>query len=215
MLLQKTLTKSPRLEAWVELLELTSGLFLLLFLQFHIIAVSYIIFGPEAFDQKSAAMDAYYLSYIGIPLIIIAIIGHGIIALRKAPWRFQEMQIVWQHSRRLAHIDTWFWVVQIVTGMAILILATVHIVIGLKDWPIEAVRAAAHVQSPQFLVYLLLLVVAETHAMVGLYRIFVKWGWLPRRQVARYLIYIGIFFVTLGMVALLVFLFLVSAGGAQ
>ena len=31
----------------------------------------------------------------------------------------------------------------------------------------------------------------------------------------RYLIYGGVFFVTLGMVALLVFLFLVSAGGAQ
>ena len=51
MILQKILAKSPRLEAWMELLELATGLFLLLFLQFHLLAVSSIILGPADFDR--------------------------------------------------------------------------------------------------------------------------------------------------------------------
>ena len=97
----------------MELLELATGLMLFGFLQFHMFAVSSIILGVDAFNRDSARMDEYYLSYIGIPLIILAIIVHGLVALRKAPWKFQEMRVFVQHSRRLAHLDTWAWGIQI------------------------------------------------------------------------------------------------------
>jgi fumarate reductase subunit C len=207
VILQKLLVKSPRLEARMELLELATGLLLLLFLQFHLFAVSSIILGVDAFNRDSARMDEYYLSYIGIPLIILAIIVHGLVALRKAPWQFQEMRVFIQHSRRLAHLDTWAWGVQIVTGLIVLVLAAIHIAQVLHTWPISAATSAARIQGGCFSHFVVLLLAAEIHAMVGLYRILVKWSWIHRRKFTSYLVYATIGFVGLGFLTLLVFYF--------
>lgn len=214
MLVQKTLTKNPRGEAWMELLELISGLFLALFIQVHILALSNILFGAAAFDHKSHQMDEIYLSHIAIFLVCVAILGHGLLAMRKAPWRFQEAQIVWRHSKLLNHDETWYWLVQIVTGLAVLVLAVIHIAGVLTDWPIQAVKSAARVQSGGFIFYLILIGIAEIHALLGVYRIFIKWGWWPRKPIFKYLVFIAIAFSTLGVFTLFVFLFFISAGGA-
>jgi fumarate reductase subunit C len=192
----------------MELIELATGLFLLVFLQFHVFAVSTIILGPAAFNRDAALMDEYLISYVGIPLVILAIIVHGLVALRKAPWRYQEMAIFIQHSRRLAHLDTWAWFVQILTGMAVLVLASIHIWNTLSTWPIEAATSALRVQSGGFSNLFLLLLIAEIHAMVGLYRILVKWSWVHRQKFTKYLVYATMGFVALGFIALLVFYFL-------
>jgi fumarate reductase subunit C len=205
--LQKTLAKSPRLEAWMELIQLATGLMLLVFLQFHLFAVSTIILGPAAFNRDAQAMDEYYLSYVGIPLVILGILVHGVLAMRKAPWKFQEMRVFLQHSRRLAHLDTWAWLVQIITGMIVLILAFIHIAQVLHTWPIEAAKSAARIQGGFFSHFVVLLLVAEIHAMVGLYRILVKWSWIHRQRFTPYLVYAAMFFVTLGFIALIVFYF--------
>jgi fumarate reductase subunit C len=215
VLVQKTLTKNPRSEAWIELLELITGLFLALFVQMHILAVSNILFGAAAFDHKSAQMDEYYISHVAIVLVCAAIIAHGILAMRKAPWRIQEAQIVWRHAKLVQHDETWYWLVQIVTGAAVLILATIHIAGVLTTWPIQAARSAARVQSGGFIFYLILIGIAEIHAFLGVYRIFIKWGWWPRRPIFKYLVYTAIAFSTLGVFALFVFLLFISAGGAQ
>jgi fumarate reductase subunit C len=210
--LQKTLSKSPRWEAFVELVELGTGLMLLVFLQFHLLAVSSIILGADAFNRDSQFLDEHYISYIGIPLVILAILVHGVAAMRKAPWRFQEARVVYQHSRRLAHLDTWLWVVQILTGGAVLILAAIHIWSTLLTWPIEAHTSALRIQGGYFTFYLVLLAVAEVHAMAGLYRILVKWGWWHRSRLIDYLLYITAFFVILGFIALVFFYFTHAKG---
>ena len=207
MNLQKILAKSPRREAWMELFELGTGLLLLGFLQFHLLAVSSIIFGAAAFNRDSARMDEYYISYVGIPLVILAILAHGLLAMRKAPWKFQEMRVYLQHSRRLAHLDTWAWGVQIVTGLIILVLAAIHVWSVLLTWPIEAASSAARIQGGYFSSFVLLLLAAEIHAMVGLYRILVKWGWFHRKKFTPYLVYATIGFVGLGFITLLFFYF--------
>ncbi|MFH1595039.1 MAG: succinate dehydrogenase [Pseudomonadota bacterium] len=213
MNLQQILAKSPRREAWMELCELGTGLLLLGFLQFHLLAVSSIIFGAAAFNRDSARMDEYYISYVGIPLVILAILAHGLLAMRKAPWKFQEMRVFLQHSRRLAHLDTWAWGVQIVTGLIILVLAAIHIAQVLHTWPIEAASSAARIQGGCFSHFVLLLLAAEIHAMVGLYRILVKWGWFHRKKFTPYLVYATIGFVGLGFVTLLFFYFRQIAKG--
>jgi fumarate reductase subunit C len=205
--LQKLLAKSPRLEARMELLELATALLLLLFVQFHMFAVSSIILGVDAFNRDSVRMDEYYFSYIGIPLIILAILVHGLLAMRKAPWKFQEMRVFLQHSRRLAHLDTWAWGVQIATGLIILVLASIHIWSVLVTWPITAATSAARIQGGYFSNFVLLILAAEIHAMVGLYRILVKWSWIHRRKFTAYLVYATIGFVGLGFLTLLVFYF--------
>jgi fumarate reductase subunit C len=205
VILQKLLAKSPRLEARMELLELATGLLLLGFVQFHMFAIASIIFGAAAFNRDAARMDAYYLSYVGIPLIILAILVHGLLAMRKAPWKLQEMRVFLQHSRRLAHLDTWAWGVQIVTGLIVLVLASIHIWSVLVSWPIEAATSAARVQGGYFSNFVLLILAAEIHAMVGLYRILVKWSWIHRRKFTSYLVYATIGFVGLGFITLIVF----------
>jgi fumarate reductase subunit C len=210
--LQKTLAKSPRWEALMELVELGTGLLLLVFLQFHLLAVSSIILGADAFNRDSQFLDEYYISYVGIPLVIMAILVHGVAAMRKAPWRFQEARVVYQHSRRLTHLDTWLWVVQIVTGGAVLILAAIHIWSTLLTWPIAAKTSALRVQGGYFTFNLVLLAVAEVHAMVGLYRILVKWGWWHRSRFINYLLFITAFFVILGLIAL-IFFFMLNVKG--
>jgi len=199
----------------MELIELATGLFLLIFIQFHLFAVSSIILGAAAFNRDSARMDEYYLSYVGIPLVILAILVHGLVALRKAPWQFQEMRTYLQHSRRLAHLDTWAWLVQIITGMAVLVLAVIHIWSVLLTWPIEAASSTARVQGGYFSFFVLLLLVAEIHAMVGLYRILVKWSWFNRKKFTPYLVYTTMFFVGLGFVSLLIFYFRNIAKGVS
>ncbi len=205
MYLQKTMAKSPRWEALMELVELGTGLFLLVFLQFHLLAVSSIILGPDAFHQDTALMEKYYFAQIGIPLVILAILVHGLVALRKAPWNFQEARIYYQHSRRLTHLDTWLWLVQIVTGMAVLILAVIHIWSVLPHSSISPATSATRVQGGYFPFYLFLLLVAEVHAIAGLYRILVKWGWWHRSRFTTYLVFITAFFVVLGLIALIFF----------
>jgi fumarate reductase subunit C len=205
--LQKTLAKSPRWEAGTELVELFTGLFLLGFLQFHLFAVSSIILGQETFNRDSHFLDEYYLSYIGIPLVVLAIFVHGLAAMRKAPWRMEELRVFVQHSRRLNHLDTWAWLVQILTGLAVLVLGVAHIWTTLSTWPIEAAKSALRVQSGHFSFLLLLLLVAEIHAMIGLYRILVKWSWVHRQKFTKYLVYATLGLVVLGFVALVVFYF--------
>ena len=214
MYVQRTLTKTPRREAWMELLEMISGLFLALFIQVHILAVSNVLFGAAAFDEKSHQMDEYFISYLAIFLVCVAILGHGLLAMRKAPWRVQEAQIVWRHSQLLRHDETWYWLVQIVTGLAVLILAVIHISGVLTDWPIQAVKSAARVQSGGFIFYIILIGIAQVHAFLGIYRIFIKWGWWPRKPIFKYLAYTAIAFSTLGVFTLFVFLLFISAGGA-
>ena len=92
MLVQRTLTKNPRGEAWMELLELISGLFLALFIQMHILAVSNILFGAAAFDHKSVQMDEYFVSHIAIFLVCVAILGHGPLAFSGSPDRLAAFQ---------------------------------------------------------------------------------------------------------------------------
>jgi fumarate reductase subunit C len=196
----------------MELVELGTGLFLLVFLQFHLLAVSSIILGADAFNKDSRFLDEYYLSYLGIPLVILAILVHGVAAMRKAPWRFQEARVVYQHSRRLVHLDTWLWVVQILTGGAVLILAAIHVWSTLITWPIAAKTSALRVQGGYFTFYLVLLAVAEVHAMAGLYRILVKWGWWHRSRFTTYLVFITAFFVVLGFIAL-IFFFVLNVKG--
>ncbi len=159
-------------------------------------------------------MDEYFVSHIAIFLVCVAILGHGLLAMRKAPWRLQEAQIVWRHAKLLNHDETWYWLVQIVTGLAVLVLATVHISGVLTDWPILAVKSAARVQSGGFIFYLILIGIAEIHAFLGVYRIFIKWGWWPRKPIFKYLVYTAIAFSTFGVFTLFVFLLFISAGGA-
>lgn len=205
MLSQRILTKNPRADAVLDLVELASGIALVGFLWSHMIFVSTILLGRDTFNGLSEFFDTYLLSYIGIPVVAAIGLIHFVVAGRRIPTRYREQKIIWRHAKLLRHTDTWTWVFQAVTGMAILVLAAVHVWAVVTGWPIRAHTSAERIQAFWWF-YLVLLALGEYHASVGLYRIFVKWGWFPRKPIGYVLKIITLIIVTLGLAAMWGFL---------
>ena len=204
--LQETLTRWPRLAAIVDVMEAASGLALAVFLWMHMALVGSILLGKASFNAIPRFLDGTHLSVAGIPLLVAVFFVHALLAGRKLPGGYREQRILWSHARRLRHRDTWAWFAQAVSGMGLLIFAGIHLWIILTTWPIEASVSASRVAQLHYLAfYLVLLVLGEVHAGIGLYRLAIKWGWPPRRPARAVLEVFGIALVGLGLVALYVF----------
>lgn len=182
MLIQKVLTRNPKTELYYDLIELFTGITLVIFLWMHTVFVSTILLGNEVFNALSEGLDRYYLSYIGIPFIIIIFITHILTAGRRIPTRYQEQKIILRHARMINGTDTWIWIFQVITGMAILALTSIHLWVIITGWPIEAETSIDRLNAFWWF-YLVLLLLSQYHAGFGIYRQFVKWGWLPRKPV--------------------------------
>ena len=219
MLLQDALTKSNKGDLLIDLAELASGLALVGFLWIHMLFVGTVIIGPDIFNKVPVFLEKYLLSQIGIPMVIILIILHMILAGRRLSNRFSDMKIVYKHSRLLGHWDTWTWLFQCITGVAIGILAAAHIWTVVSKWDINIAISSERVfQSPYFIFYIVLLLSGEYHAGVGLYREFIKWGWIDRKKIGWVLNAITICIITLGIVSLFVlkgYYVISGAGGAE
>jgi len=206
MNLQQALFHSRRAAAILDILEAVSGLALALFLWMHMVFVATIFLGTGAFDGIAQALDTFYLSYTGIPPLIVLFFLHFLLAARKIPFAYREQRIIWRHAGLLAHKDTWTWLFQTVSGMAILLLASIHFWVVLSAWPIEASLSIYRVgRWPQFVFYIALLFLGEMHAGIGLYRLAVKWGWPPRKRAVLLFEVISVLFLFLGLAALVMF----------
>lgn len=204
MLAQKILTKNPRAELYYDIAELFTGLILVGFLWTHMLFVSTILLGTDIYNVLAHGLDEYYLSYVGIPFIIIVALIHILVAGRRIPTRFQEQQIIWRHAKMLKGTDTWVWVFQVITGVSILILGAIHVFVVLAQWPIDATISTERMVSFWWF-YLALLLLGEYHAGFGIYRQFVKWGWFPRKSLGYVCKMITAIILGLGIAALWVF----------
>jgi fumarate reductase subunit C len=203
---QNLLTRNRKAAAILDILEAGSGLALAVFLWLHMIFVATILTGPRVFDRTAHFLDAYYLSYTGIPPLILIFFLHFLLAARKIPTTYREQRIIWSHAGLLKHKDTWTWLVQVVSGMGILLLASIHFWVVLTSWPIESSLSIYRVgRWPYLLFYLLLLLLGEIHAGFGLYRLAVKWGWPPRRKAELFFEVISAAVLLLGVAALIAF----------
>lgn len=212
MQVQRSLTKNPKLELYYDVLELITGIMLVGFLWMHLFFESTIVMGTKVFNQLSQMLDQNMLPYLGIPIVIIAFFIHFLVAGRRIPTRFQEQRIIWQHARNLNQPNTWAWVFQVISGMVLLILGSIHMWVVITNWPIEAANSAARVASSYWVFYILLLILAVLHAGVGLYRQFVKWGWFPRKPIA---IIIGIITIIIAGIGLVTIFAFIQLGGMQ
>ena len=204
-MLQRILTHSNKTDLVIDLAELISGFLLVGFLWVHMFFVASVLVGPQAFNQVPKFLEAYYLAQIGIPAVIVLILAHMVLAGRRIPNRLQEMKMIWKHSRLLMHYDTWTWVFQVITGVAIGILAAAHIWTVVSRWTINMSISAERVtQSPYFIFYIILLICGEYHVGIGLYRIGVKWGWFKRQKLSKVLDVITLAIIAMGIVSLFV-----------
>jgi fumarate reductase subunit C len=206
MQLQKALTPASKTDLMTELVQTVSGLLLVGFLWTHMIFVGSILLGVKAFNWLAHFMEQFRLLDIAVAFIILVAGAHVGAVFRRIPGRWQEQKIVWKHARTIKHSDTWSWLFQAVTGSAMLILVIIHVFIVVYAG-INANLSADRVQSWMLGFYIVLLLLAEYHASVGLYRALVKWGVVKRHSLKKVLSVVTVCTVGLGLASLCVFLF--------
>jgi fumarate reductase subunit C len=200
---------SLRTAAYLDFIQMLTGVGLILFMWSHMILVASINLGPTTMDTLARFLEDNYLAQTGGPLIGVIFLLHFILAARKLPFRNPEQQAIWQHSKRLHHLDTWLWVVQAGTAMIVLIMGSIHIWTILTNLPITAAKSATRIQGGFWLVfYMILLPMIELHVGIGFYRIGVKWGIIKRSNRPAYKRLenlLTLFFLIIGAVTLYTF----------
>jgi len=211
--------RKSRWPARLDMLQSASGLFLALFLMAHMFFVSTILISHDAFYTVARFFEgAYFLGkpqpllVSGVVIVILSIfITHAWLAMRKFPAGYRQYRAFMQHKNNLRHSDTSLWWLQIWTGFALFFMATIHLYdMLMQPALIGPYESADRVWTGNMWpLYLLLLLAAELHASIGLYRLAIKWGWfaaskpnLYRRRLRWAKHAISAFYITLGLVTL-------------
>jgi fumarate reductase subunit C len=206
------LNRPLRADAYLDSLQMVTGVLLILFMWSHMILVASVNLGAGVMNAIAMFLEDHYLAQVGGPMIALLFLLHFLLAARKMPFRSREARAMWQHSRRFNHLDTWLWVVQAGSAMVILIMGSIHMWTVLTNLPITAARSAARIQGGWWLAfYVVLLPLIELHVGIGLYRIGVKWGWITRANrsfLKRYENRITLGFIIIGAVTLFTFYFI-------
>jgi fumarate reductase subunit C len=179
-----TLDKTP---ARLDKLQSATGLILALFISTHLLFESSILFGKEAMYYVTKMFEGRFIFGQDYPIIIaifalfilIVLIIHAALAMRKIPASYRQYKVFKAHMGRFKHEDTTLWLVQVITGFAMFFLASVHLFMMMLD-PANIgpyVSAYRIVHEGMWMLYALLLVSVVLHAYIGLYRLAIKWGW--------------------------------------
>ena len=205
--------------ARLDVLQSASGLALVLFMWLHMVLVSSILLGKDAMWTVARFFEGYFLFGRRLPwlvaLVVAAVIAlfvtHAALALRKFPAGFSAYRAFREHMARMRHEDTTLWYWQVVTGFALVFLASLHLGLMLtRPDRIGPYESADRVWSDSLWpIYLVLLFAVELHGGVGLYRLALKWGFgigadanAGRRRLRILKWSMSAFFVVLGLATL-------------
>ncbi len=184
----KTMQKrKSRIPARLDFLQSATGLFLAIFMIFHMLFVSTILISKDFMYSVTKAFELSFIFeggssvpvFISIAIVALVFVFHAFLAMRKFPISYREALRLKTHSDLMNHGDTKLWIVQVVTGFALFFLGSVHLYIMLTNsGNIGPFASADRVYSDMmWTLYILLLVAVEFHGAIGLYRLSVKWGW--------------------------------------
>lgn len=212
-------TVSSRWPAWLDVVQGISGLVLVVFMWAHMFLVASILLGEDAMYFVARLLEGEPLLGKPYPILVASIAFgvfvvfavHAIVAIRRIPGSYREYRAFLRHASTFGHADTTLWLVQVVTGIVLMFLATAHLYQMLvHPSEIGPYASADRVWSGHWWpLYLVVLFAVELHGGIGIYRLIVKWGWLlePNRRVKRrglsWLKWgITSFFLTLGLLTL-------------
>ena len=204
--------KSGKWDGAMDWLQMLSGVSLILFVWVHAMLEASVIISPDLLNTIGHFLEATGMVQVGGPLIFLALFAHVILAARKSPFRFDGQATIWQHAKMLHHGDTWLWIVQAVSAMIILVMASTHMWVALTDLPITAAKSAERIQGGFWAAfYVILLPLIHLHVGIGFYRIGVKWGFVKDYDRAKFkkvvtLIVIG--FTALGLITVARYFFM-------
>lgn len=208
-----TYVRSPsRTSAYLDWLQMLTGVALVLFMWSHMILVASVNLGAGVMNALAHFLEKTYMAQVGGPIIGCIFLLHFILAARKVPFRVDQQTTIWKLSRQLRHTDTYLWLVQAISAMIILIMGSIHMWTVLTDLPITAAKSAGRIQGGfWFVFYLILLPMIELHVGIGFYRIAVKWGFArrqDRKKFKKFENYLTVIFVIIGLITLVRFLLL-------
>ena len=219
----KKLKKINKMPARLDFIQSLTGIILALFISGHILFESSILVSNNAMYNMTKFFEGYYFLGSNHPAIItmlassvlLIIIVHAIVALRKFPSNYKQYKIMRDHTLQLNHHDTYLWVVQVITGFSMFFLASIHLYTMISQPEMigpyaSSERIAVDMMWP---VYLLLLFAVVIHAGIGVYRLILKWGWFEpdqqkfmkqRRATLRMIMYFVVtLYLTVGVASLL------------
>lgn len=172
--------RPSRLATVMEVLTSLSGLGLAGFMVMHMVLLSSVLLGLKTMNTLANFLEANYLLQIGAVILILLGLTHIALTLRKAPITFRQQVALVRQISWLRHTDTWTWAFQVASGLALLVLGTIHLWVILPDLPIQAAKSGGRVFGAYLWFYIPFVLIVEGHASIGLYRIAVKWGLVSR-----------------------------------
>ncbi len=175
-----------RMPALLDRYQSITGLILGLFIIGHMLFTSSILFGKEAMYIETKLFEGSLflkepqpaLVSFAAAIIFIIFIIHAGLAMRKFPYKYREYKMLKTHAAHLGHIDSMLWMIQALTGFAMFFLGSAHLwmMVASPD-KIGPYASSDRIYSEHYWVlYALLIATVIIHAMVGLYRLSVKWG---------------------------------------
>lgn len=173
--------------AWLDLIQGATGFALVLFMWAHLFAVSSILLGKEAMYRVARFFEGslffaepkpILVSLIAL-LIFILFAIHAVLAIRKIPGSYRQYRVYLNHVRNMRHEETTLWLLQVITGLVLMFFATAHLYeMFMHPADIGPYASADRMVSGGMLpLGIVLLLAAEVHAGIGLYRLIIKWGW--------------------------------------
>lgn len=158
----------------------------MLFLATHLLFDATILLGPWAYNNIPIMLHKYYLAQIFVPVVIIGFLGHFVLAWRKIPFNYKNAMTFGEISFRSKHGSSILWIVQMFSGMILLLLGVLHfwdiVTSGLTN--INAITSSERAALSYYHVfYYLFMTTALTHAGIGIYRLWMKWFGKARKSV--------------------------------
>ncbi|MCG8633753.1 MAG: fumarate reductase cytochrome b subunit [Desulfobacterales bacterium] len=218
--------KKSRLPARLDAAQSGTGLILGLFMWVHMLLVGSIILGKGAFNWVAKTMELAFLSdsghgypiavFFAVSGVFTLFIIHALLGIRKFPINWKQHRIMRDQMVLMKHQDTNLWYIQALTGFIMFFAGSVHLYIMLTNpGSIDPYLSADRIVSGNmWFVYLILLICVELHGTIGLYRLCMKWGWFQgkdnngresRAKLKQLKNRLTIFFLSIGILALLVF----------
>jgi fumarate reductase subunit C len=209
--------------AWLDLLQGISGLLLVVFMWAHMFFVSSILLGVDAMYAVARMFEGEFIFGRPYPILVTAAAAgvlllftvHALIAIRKIPASYQEYRHFLRHASVFRHGDTNLWLVQVVSGLLLMLLAFAHLYqMMVHPADIGPYASADRVWSGRWWpFYLILLIAVEIHGGIGLYRLVLKWGWvntaggaIGRKKLQQVKWAITGFFLVLGLLTLVAYM---------
>lgn len=191
----KDMPRRSKWTAWCDVAQSVTGGLLAIFLFCHMAFTSSIQISKDLFWNLVATSGLTFIGghphewahVIFVGLITLLICIHGLCALRRFPSSYHQCRDMKNHVRLIHHTDTTLWAIQIVTAVVLLICVFPHVISMLTNPSgIGPNLSGVHAYHDGLLYTFIFLVAAETHGLIGLYRVLVKWGiWSGEREGLR------------------------------